>query len=190
MRLAADGGPLDYLSQPGARRSRHRHTQPGFRRSCCSGGHHQQHHIGERGCGRSRDRCSRRPRGAACRCACGLGIEALRPTGKKAPVNSTKQHIDPDPTCPDCRNPLCFQPSPSGGMADAADSKSAEGNLVRVRLSPRALYRTMTYAPHLSIRRKGLYPGCAPIAPTVLPPGKRAYPVPSQEVLSCELCCG
>ena len=26
-------------------------------------------------------------------------------------------------------------------MADAADSKSAEGNLVRVRLSPRALYR-------------------------------------------------
>jgi hypothetical protein len=33
---------------------------------------------------------------------------------------------------------LC--PGPSGGMADAADSKSAEGNLVRVRLSPRALF--------------------------------------------------
>jgi hypothetical protein len=31
-----------------------------------------------------------------------------------------------------------FYPGPSGGMADAADSKSAEGNLVRVRLSPRA----------------------------------------------------
>jgi hypothetical protein len=33
-------------------------------------------------------------------------------------------------------------------MADAADSKSAEGNLVRVRLSPRALCSATTLPSH------------------------------------------
>jgi endonuclease/exonuclease/phosphatase family metal-dependent hydrolase len=40
-----------------------------------------------------------------------------------------------------------FSAGPSGGMADAADSKSAEGNLVRVRLSPRALNAATTLPP-------------------------------------------
>ena len=42
------------------------------------------------------------------------------------------------------RGELVSPPRPSGGMADAVDSKSTEGNLVRVRLSPRAssAYRT------------------------------------------------
>ena len=75
-------------------------------------------------------------------------------------------------------------------MADAADSKSAEGNLVRVRLSPRALYRTMTYTPYFSIRRKGFYPGCAPFVPPLLPSGKRAYPVPSREVAHASFAVG
>jgi hypothetical protein len=44
--------------------------------------------------------------------------------------------------CDGVRSRLSCHQSPSGGMADAADSKSAEGNLVRVRLSPRALFTT------------------------------------------------
>ena len=48
----------------------------------------------------------------------------------------------------------------------------------------------MTYAPDLSIRGKGFYPGCAPIVPPLLPPGKRAYPVPSQEVLHASFAVG
>ena len=50
-------------------------------------------------------------------------------------------------------------------MADAADSKSAEGNLVRVRLSPRALrYRNdlASYHPTLRIARTF---DCAPVVP-------------------------
>src|SRR3954464_7159684 len=37
-----------------------------------------------------------------------------------------------------------FDSGPRRGMADAADSKSAEGNLVRVRLSPRACISATT----------------------------------------------
>jgi hypothetical protein len=49
-------------------------------------------------------------------------------------------------------SPLTFHARPSGGMADAADSKSAEGNLVRVRLSPRALSFTSLRTEFLEVR--------------------------------------
>src|SRR5215204_4638408 len=45
---------------------------------------------------------------------------------------------------------IIIGPGPSGGMADAADSKSAEGNLVRVRLSPRASFHRNDLATALA----------------------------------------
>src|SRR3954453_16820200 len=91
--------------------------------------------------------------------------------------------------------------SPSGGMADAADSKSAEGNLVRVRLSPRALSTLMVPSfvprpvfPHYSkgpVHRRcpgtsapSCYPSSSsPAEPAVTIPAPKGHATPANHHL-------
>jgi hypothetical protein len=69
---------------------------------------------------------------------------SLRPTGTLyafrggGDIVQTAYTAPAAPTAVGVAANYLLSPGPSGGMADAADSKSAEGNLVRVRLSPRA----------------------------------------------------
>ena len=57
-------------------------------------------------------------------------------------------------------------PRPSGGMADAVDSKSTEGNLVRVRLSPRASFnRNNLVVSHYPALCKAFFLRLSPILP-------------------------